>query len=342
MAGEQKKTRKQKIIDEDIACASKAMLLQREAIAKLEYNLKNDQQQAEAFSATIDQMLALKGRVIVTGMGKSGHIARKIAATLASTGTPAYFVHPAEASHGDLGMVMRNDGVLALSSSGDTEELLDIITYTRRHKILLLAMTTRADSSLALQADRLLLIPKVDEACPMGLAPTSSTTIALVYGDALAIALLERRNFTPRQFHRFHPGGKLGQKLLRVENIMHKGDALPIVKIGKTMREAIIEANSKRLGSAIVCDKNKKAHGIITDGDLRRWMIESKGSAKNLETPVETVMSKSIRTIAEDNLVAEGVEIMNANNITALVVLGKNERVVGLLHLQDCLRAGQA
>ncbi len=286
--------------------------------------------------------MALKGRVIVTGMGKSGHIARKIAATLASTGTPAYFVHPAEASHGDLGMVMRNDAVLALSSSGDTEELVDIVTYTRRHKILLIAMTAHADSSLAIQADKLLLMPKVEEACPMGLAPTSSTTSALVYGDALAITLLERRNFTAKQFHKFHPGGKLGQKLIRVESIMHKGEALPIVELDSTMRDAIIEANSKRLGSAIVCDKNKKAHGIITDGDLRRWMIENKSSTKTFETDVETVMSKNIRTIEQNKLVAEGIEIMNANNITALVVLDKNKQVVGLLHLQDCLRAGQA
>ena len=328
-------------IAKDIACASRAIILQREAIAKLEENLKNPQQ-AKVFSATIDDLIALKGRVIVTGMGKSGHIARKIAATLASTGTPAYFVHPAEASHGDLGMVMRNDAVLALSSSGETEELANIITYTRRHKILLLAMTARADSSLAIQADRLLLMPKVDEACPMGLAPTSSTTVALVYGDALAIALLERRNFTAQQFHRFHPGGKLGQKLIRVESIMHKENKLPIVRLDSTMREAIIEANSKRLGSAIVCDENNKARGIITDGDLRRWMLESTGSQKTFETAAEVVMSKNIRTIAENKLVAEGIEIMNANNITALVVLDENEQVVGLLHLQDCLRAGQA
>ena len=330
-----------KDISKDLACACRAIVLQREAIAKLEESLKSPQQ-AKVFSATIDDLIALKGRVIVTGMGKSGHIARKIAATLASTGTPAYFVHPAEASHGDLGMIMRNDAVLALSSSGDTEELGNIITYTRRHKILLLAMTARADSSLATQADRLLLMPKVDEACPMGLAPTSSTTIALVYGDALAIALLDRRNFTAQQFHRFHPGGKLGQKLIRVESIMHKENKLPIVRLHSTMREAIIEANSKRLGSAIVCDENNKAQGIITDGDLRRWMLESKGSQKTFETAVEAVMSKNLRTITKNKLVAEGIEIMNANNITALVVLGENEQVVGLLHLQDCLRAGQA
>ncbi len=329
------------MISEDIANAREAVLIQREAIEKLGNSLEHNKSQAKAFSATIDELLSLKGRLIVTGMGKSGHIARKIAATFASTGTPAYFVHPAEASHGDLGMIMRNDGVLALSSSGETEELDGIISYTKRYKILLLAMTAQPKSTLARQADQLLLLPKTLEACPMGLTPTSSTTLALVYGDTLAVALLKRRNFTATQFHKFHPGGKLGQRLLRAENLMHKDKALPLVNIESSMCDALIEISSKRLGSAIVRDANNKVRGIITDGDIRRWILKSKNEVGTLATNVESVMTKKIHTISRNSSIAESIERMNTKNITALVVLETDKSVVGLLHLQDCLRAGQ-
>ncbi len=324
----------------DLACAREAVVVQAEALAQLLPLFDAEQEQGRMFSRVLDDLATLQGRLIVSGMGKSGHIARKLAATFSSTGTPAYFVHPAEASHGDLGMIMRNDAVLALSSSGETEELGDLVAYTRRHKILLVALTSQASSSLARGADRVLLLPRVAEACPLGLAPTSSTTLALVYGDALAVALLSRRQFTAQHFHRFHPGGKLGRALLSVGELMHKDDALPKVTRGCSMREVLLQSNSKRLGSAIVCNNDGTLCGIVTDGDLRRWFVS--GEKTSFETPVEKVMTANPQTIGEHNSIAESLETMNRRSITALVVVDDKRLVVGILHLQDCLRAGQA
>ena len=304
-----------------------------------EQDKEQDKEHGQVFSRVVGELATLQGRLIVTGMGKSGHIARKLAATFSSTGTPAYFVHPAEASHGDLGMIMRNDAVLALSSSGETEELGNLIAYTRRHKILLVALTSQAESALGREADRVLLLPHVVEACPLGLAPTSSTTLALVYGDALAVTLLARRHFTAQHFHRFHPGGKLGRALLCAGELMHKGNALPTVVRGCTMREALLQANSKRLGSAVVCNKDGTLCGIVTDGDLRRWLTKDEGAS--LEMHVEKVMTENPQTIREHNSIAESLEAMNTRNISALVVVDDARKAIGLLHLQDCLRAGQ-
>ncbi len=327
-------------IEEDLDCAREAVATQAEALAQLLPLFDADKEQGQTFSRVVEELATLQGRLIVAGMGKSGHIARKLAATFASTGTPAYFVHPAEARHGDLGMIMRNDAVLALSVSGETEELSALIAYTRRHKILLVALTAQAESFLAREADRALVLPRVAEACPLGLAPTSSTTLSLVYGDALAVALLSRRRFTAQHFHRFHPGGKLGRALLCVGELMRKGDALPRVARGCSMREALLQSNRKRLGSAIVCDKDGTLCGIVTDGDLRRWLMRS--DKASFDTPVEEVMTANPQTIREKNSIAESMEAMNAKSMTALVVVDDERRVVGLLHLQDCLRAGQA
>ena len=327
-------------IEATLNCAREAVATQAQALAQLLPLFDADKEQGRVFSFVIEELANLQGRLIVTGMGKSGHIARKIAATFSSTGTPAYFVHPAEASHGDLGMIMRNDAVLALSSSGETEELGNLIAYTRRHNILLVALTSQAESALAREADHVLLLPRVAEACPLGLAPTSSTTLSLVYGDALAVALLSRRHFTAQHFHRFHPGGKLGRALLRVGELMHKGCALPKVTRSCSMRETLLLSNQKRLGSAIVCNKDGTLCGIVTDGDLRRWLMRSEKAS--LETSVEEVMTANPQTISEQSSIAESLDTMNRRNITALVVVDDKQQVVGLLHLQDCLRAGQA
>ncbi len=331
---------KKNATEADLDCARQAVATQAEALAQLLPLFDADKAHGQIFSRVLDELATLQGRLIITGMGKSGHIARKLAATFSSTGTPAYFVHPGEASHGDLGMIMRNDAVLALSSSGETEELSNLIAYTRRHKILLIALTSQAESSLAQEADRVLLLPRVEEACPLGLAPTSSTTLSLVYGDALAVALLSRRHFTAQHFHRFHPGGKLGRALLCVGELMHKGDALPKIAQGDSMREALLQSNRKRLGSAIVYNEDGTLCGIVTDGDLRRWLMRDE--KPSFDTPVATVMTSDPQTIFEHNSIAESLETMSTRNITALVVVDDKRRVVGLLHLQDCLRAGQA
>src|SRR5256885_5379878 len=224
------------------------------------------------FEAAVDACTAARGRIVVTGLGKSGHIGRKIAATLASTGTPAQFVHPVEASHGDLGMIGSGDAILALSNSGETSELADIVAYSRRFEILLVAITGSARSTLAGAADVALLLPAAAEACPMGLAPTTSTTMMMTLGDALAIALLERKGFSPADFQRFHPGGKLGRKLLRVGEIMHKGDSVPLVAPDAPMSEAILVMSEKSFGCVGVSGADGKLVGVITDGDLRRHM----------------------------------------------------------------------
>jgi len=292
----------------------------------------------ERFVHAVDRMAAVEGRVIVTGMGKSGHIGRKIAATFASTGTPAVFVHPAEASHGDLGMITRADMVLALSNSGETTELADIVAYCRRFSIPLIAIVGRAESTLARAADFILLLPALAEACPMGLAPTASTTATLALADALAIALLEQKGFDADRFGVFHPGGKLGRKLIKVDELMHRGDGVPLVDLRTPTSDAILEMTAKRLGCVGVIDEDGELAGMITDGDLRRHMAPDL-----LGRPALEVMTRSPRTIGPSALVMEALAVMNHPDcpITAMFVMD-NRRPVGILHMHDCLRAGVA
>ncbi len=292
---------------------------------------------ARQFSTAVDLILGRTGRVIVSGMGKSGHVARKIAATLASTGTPAYFVHPGEASHGDLGMIKPSDAILLLSWSGETKELADIITYSRRHHIGLIAITAGNTSTLAKEADIPLILPRAEEACPNGLAPTTSTTMQLAIGDALAVALLEARGFTAANFRDFHPGGKLGASLTFVRDIMHSGTSLPLVRSSDVMGDAIVEISSKGFGCAGVLDGEGKLAGIVTDGDLRRHMRPDLMTAR-----VDSVMTASPKTIAGDALAVEALDALNTRKITALFVVDDNGCPAGIVHLHDLLRLGVA
>jgi len=286
-------------------------------------------------------LLDRQGRVVVSGMGKSGHVARKIAATFASTGSPALFVHPAEASHGDLGMITPADAVLALSNSGETTELADLIAYTRRFAIPLVAMTGRAGSTLAREADCALVLPAVAEACPMGLAPTTSTTMMLALGDALAVALLERRGFTPERYRDFHPGGRLGARLVRVEALMHQGAELPLATVDTPMADAIVGITAKRFGCLGLTDPAGQLVGIITDGDLRRLIERERASPDLLSRRADAVMTRSPRTIEPGQLAAEALRRMNEAQVTALFVVDAGQPV-GILHIHDLLRAGVA
>ncbi len=289
------------------------------------------------FGEAVDLLAAVKGRVAVTGMGKSGHVAHKIAATFASTGSPAQFVHPAEASHGDLGMIASGDAVLALSNSGDTAELGDIVAYTRRFRIPLVAMTRRGGSALADAADVALVVPASDEACPMGLAPTTSTTMMLALGDALAVAMLERKGFSTADFQRLHPGGEIGRQLLTVKDIMHDGDAMPLVALGTGMADAILVMTTKSFGCVGVTDPGGTLAGIVTDGDLRRHM----GDAL-LRSSVDEVMNRWPKTIRSQALAVEALGLMNQHAITSLFAVDAARRPLGILHIHDCLRAGVA
>ncbi|THD42612.1 MAG: KpsF/GutQ family sugar-phosphate isomerase [Bradyrhizobium sp.] len=289
-----------------------------------------------AFRRAVGLISAATGRVIVTGLGKSGHVARKIAATLASTGQPAMFVHAAEASHGDLGMVQNGDVVIAISWSGETVELAAVITYAKRFAIPLIAVTANPDSALGREADVLLCLPNAPEACPNGLAPTTSTTMQLVIGDALAIALLESRQFSARDFQILHPGGKLGAKLAYVRDVMHRGERVPRIRMGAKMADAIVEMTSKGFGCVGVFDERDGLLGIITDGDLRRHLK----SRLTIDTPVEEVMTRAPRTIAPDALVAEALELIS-HKISALLVVEAGA-VVGIIHFHDLLRIGAA
>jgi arabinose-5-phosphate isomerase len=293
------------------------------------------------FARAVDLLDRLEGgnngRVVVSGMGKSGHIARKIAATLASTGTPALFVHPAEASHGDLGMIVAGDAVLALSNSGETAELADLVAHTRRFGLPLVAITGRAGSTLAEQADVALVLPPSPEACPNGLAPTTSTTLQLALGDALAVALLTRRGFGAADFRKFHPGGKLGAKLRRVRDIMHTAEQLPLASLDIQMHTALLTMTEKRFGCVGVIDDEGRLAGIITDGDLRRAM-----GPDLLQQSVGAVMTQSPLTIGPEALAAEALRLMNGPQraVTALFVVDAAHRPVGILHIHDLLRAG--
>ncbi len=290
-----------------------------------------------AFTEAVDLLAATKGRITVTGMGKSGHVARKIAATMASTGSPAQFVHPGEASHGDLGMIAPGDAVLALSNSGDTAELGDIVAYTRRFRIPLVAMTSRGKSALGEAADVTLVVPAVDEGCPMGLAPMTSTTMMLALGDALAAAMLERKGFSSADFQQLHPGGQLGRQLMTVKDIMHIGSAMPLVPSGAAMSEAIMEITTKSFGCAGVTDAAGRLAGIITDGDLRRHMGDA-----ILRTPVDAVMNQQPKTIRPQALAVEALGRMNQYAITSLFAVDAEGRPLGIIHIHDCLRSGIA
>jgi arabinose-5-phosphate isomerase len=315
----------------------RTLAVERAGILALETALACDSGLGRCFSEAVALLADANGRVIVTGMGKSGHVARKVAATLASTGTPAYFVHPGEASHGDLGIIQSGDTILALSWSGETAELADIITYSRRFRIALIAMTAKSTSSLGREADVCLELPSAEEACPNGLAPTTSTTMQLVLGDALAVALLEARGFTAQDFRLFHPGGKLGARLTFVGDVMHRGDRIPLVAHGSLMANAIVEISAKGFGCAGVIDDAGKLIGIITDGDLRRHM-----KAHLMAEPVMTVMTPAPMTIGADALAVEALEILNSRKITALLVVNANIVPEGIVHFHDLLRLGVA
>ncbi len=292
----------------------------------------------ENLSKALDMMQNTKDRIIVTGMGKSGHIARKIAATLASTGTPAFFVHPAEASHGDLGMLTDRDMVLAISNGGESKELSDILVYCKRYGIPLIAMTKNPQSSLGKAGDILLKLPDEGEACPLGLAPTSSTTATLVLGDVLAVALMERKGFSKTDYKQRHPGGKLGAILQKVSDLMHRGDELPLVSEDTSMQDALLEMTSKMLGCVGIIDKQGCLIGIITDGDLRRWLCSDVLSKK-----AGDVMTKNPKTIEADVLAVEALNVMNntGKGITQLFVLQEG-KPIGIIHIHDCLRVGVA
>ena len=316
--------------DRHLAAGRRVLTLEAEALLALGRALD------QKFVQVIDLLAGITGRVIVTGMGKSGHVANKIAATLSSTGAPAFFVHPGEASHGDLGMISWCDAVLALSNSGRTSELGDLIAYTRRFSIPLIGMTARADSQLAEQADLALILPAAPEACPLGLAPTTSTTMMVALGDAIAIALLERKGFSERDFQVLHPGGSLGQKLLRVADIMHGPEELPLCLPETPMAEAILVMTNRRFGTLGVTNEEGELIGIVTDGDLRRHM-----DADLLRHKAGEIMTAAPQTIRSQALAAEALGLMNAKTITSLFVVDGG-RPIGILHVHDCLRSGIA
>ncbi|MDV6331268.1 KpsF/GutQ family sugar-phosphate isomerase [Asticcacaulis sp. 201] len=291
---------------------------------------------SDSFVKAVDTMYAAKGRVIMSGMGKSGHVAAKIAATLASTGTPSQFVHPAEASHGDLGMITPDDVVVMLSNSGETSELSDIIAHTRRFSIPLIGVASRPQSTLLQSADIALVLPPAPEACAIGMAPTTSTTMTLALGDALAVAIMEKRGFKPTDFRVFHPGGKLGAQLLRVEALMHSGEALPLTGAQAPMGDTLLVMTAKSFGVVGITDAEGHLAGIITDGDLRRNMVGL------MDKTAANVMHASPLTIRPDALAAEALGIMNERKITCLFVVDEAHTPVGLIHIHDCLRAGVA
>lgn len=311
------------------ATAARVLTTEGQAVTAMAEALPED------FAPAVEAILATRGRVILSGIGKSGHIARKISSTFASTGTPSAFVHPSEASHGDLGMVMPGDLAILISNSGETAELKDIIAHVARFGIPMVAISGRADSTLMRAADRRLVLPAAPEACVIGMAPTTSTTLTLALGDALAVATMERRGFLPEHFRTFHPGGKLGAQLSKVAQLMHTGDALPLVADDTPMPDALIVMSEKSFGIAGVVSDGRLV-GVISDGDLRRKM------ARLLEHTAGEVATRGPRVVAADDLAAEAMAVMSGNRITALFVVDEGMRPIGLLHIHDCLRAGLA
>lgn len=316
------------------ASAARTIATEQAGLAALAAALDNGL--AEPFAAAVSALARVSGRVIVTGVGKSGHIGSKFAATLASTGTPAHFVHPAEANHGDLGMITPNDAIVALSWSGESAELKGIVAYSRRFRIPLIAVTAGERSSLAREADIVLTLPRTPEACPHGLAPTTSTLMQLVIGDALAVALLEARGFTPEDFRGYHPGGKLGATLTHLSEIMRTGEDLPLVPVGTKMPEAVMKLSNKKVGCVIIVDTSGRLAGIITDGDVARNLH------RNLkDVAVEEIMTTTPRTVAADMSAGAAIAYLNENKIGALIVVD-GERPVGVVHFHDLLRIGAA
>jgi len=309
--------------------ARDVLSIEGEALLKLRDELP------PAFDAVVETLLNVRGRVIVSGMGKSGHIAHKIAATMASTGTPAQAVHPGEASHGDLGMITRDDAVILMSNSGETRELADIIAHTRRFSIPLIAITKKAESTLGMQADHVLELPNAPEACGIGMAPTTSTTCTLAMGDALAVALMKMRGFERENFLVFHPGGNLGAQLLQVRAVMHKGDDLPVVHEHTPMGETLLEMTAKGFGVAAVVE-NGVLTGVITDGDLRRNLEHL------MDCTAGEVATRGPRTVSPDILLSEALGVMNASKISALFAVDEDGVLQGLVHIHDALRVGVA
>jgi arabinose-5-phosphate isomerase len=314
----------------DLAAARRVLTTASAALTSLADGLNGD------FTRAIGLMLAAKGRIIVSGMGKSGHVARKIAATLSSTGTPAYFVHPAEASHGDMGAITRQDALLLLSKGGETAELSDLLTYAKRFHIPLIAIACNGDSTLAKAADVALLLPDAPESCAIGMAPTTSTTMMMALGDALAVALMERKGFSTDRYRDFHPGGSLGRALVRVSDLMHGGEEIPLAGENAQMRDVLLIIASGRLGCAGIVDAAGGLIGIVTDGDVRRHWEKGLENRKARE-----VMTRGPQIANPDQLAAEALALMTEKKITQLFVLPPGDaRPVGVLHIHDCLRAG--
>jgi arabinose-5-phosphate isomerase len=324
------------IVEHDVVdSALRTISFGKQGLDALETSLRTTL--GEAFRNAAELIGGIDGRVIVTGIGKSGHIGRKIAASLASTGTPAFFVHPVEANHGDLGMITSGDVVLALSWGGETAELQGIVSFTRRFSIPLIAITSGETSTLAREADIVLLLPKAQEACPHGLAPTTSTLMQLALGDALAVSLLEARGFSATDFRVYHPGGKLGAMLSHVSDLMHTGDRLPLVNKGASMQEAIHELSAKRFGCVGVLDEDGRLCGVLTDGDLARHLDGHLGVMT-----VDDAMTTNPKTIAGDSLATAAMALLQKHSIAALLVVDAERRPIGIIHFHDLLRVGVA
>lgn len=313
----------------DNKCAVETVNKEIDTIIKLRDNLNDNLTQA------LDIMQQASGRVIITGMGKSGHIGKKIAASLASTGTPSFFVHPAEASHGDLGMITENDVVVAISNSGESKELVDVLNYCKRFGIPLISITKNQNSALGKAGDVLLLLPNNGEADPLGLAPTSSTTATLVLGDILTTCLIERRGFSKFDFNARHPGGKLGSILQRVSDIMHTGNSLPLLSDDATIRQALFKMTDKRFGCVGLIDETGKLIGIVTDGDLRRRL----NNEMTLDSSIAKIMTQNPKTLSPETMASEAVKFLNDNQITNIFVV-KDEKPIGILHIHDLLKNG--
>ena len=312
----------------DKDCAIRTVDMEIDTLKKLKSGL------GESLTVALDAMQSAKGRIIITGMGKSGHIGKKIAASLASTGTPSFFVHPAEASHGDLGMITEDDVVIAISNSGESKELVDILNYCKRFGIKLIAITKNPESSLGKAGDIVLTLPNNGEACPLGLAPTSSTTATLVLGDILTTCMIERKGFTKEDFNNRHPGGKLGSILQKVSDLMHTGDEMPILSEKSGMRDALLEMTTKRLGCVGFINKSGELTGMLTDGDLRRCL-----SPQVLDKCAGELMTKNPKTITKDAMASFAMKIMHDKKITNLFVL-ENKKPVGIIHIHDLLNNG--
>ena len=313
-----------------VQAAKKVLQTEADALETLKNDLPND------FSDLVKLILNLNGRVIVSGVGKSGHIGNKIAATLASTGTPAYFVHATEASHGDLGMITEKDLCLLISNSGETSEIFDIVAHARRFSIPVATISSNTESTLVKAADFKLCLPVVEEACPIGMAPTTSTTMMLALGDALAVALMEAKNFNTENFKVLHPGGKLGAKMMMVSQVMHKSDALPLVETQTSMKETLLTMTSRGFGIAAVVNEKDFLVGVITDGDLRRHINDL------MSKTAGEIASLSPITVVRETFVVDALKLMQENKITVLIVTSAENKPVGILHIQDLLKVGAA